>query len=391
MRTKIIIVNAGIIVIVAVLSFVLLGTSLRALSSDPAARKLDVERALRSASAQLELDGVLLERWLAEQAARPDVRGVFGGGTERARADSATQRADAIREQAMANPAFARVPPALVLFVDAQGVALGRNGSALMRGDKVGDFYPALGEALKTGRTLSDVWLNRERQEQLFASYAPVRGDDGTVLGALVIGTPLNDERLGRASSLTSGRALVLGLKGQGQKLEIVAKSEQATGDALAVLQTDAASEVAAGALAASNLVVSEGLSHDWLVATAPLAGYGAGQRTAVLVAVVPAALIANVNQILWPVLAIGALGILLVIAGGVVLGNYMSGPIEEIEEGLLQIINGKTDLRFQIEHEDLGGLIFRINSLLNALMGVPETDEEGRTSGPPPQNMNQG
>ncbi len=75
---------------------------------------------------------------------------------------------------------------------------------------------------------------------------------------------------------------------------------------------------------------------------------------------------------------------ILLVIAGGVVLGNYISQPISEVEEGLLQIINGKTDLRFQLEHEELGGLIFRINSLLNALMGVPETDEEGRTSAAP-------
>ena len=41
--------------------------------------------------------------------------------------------------------------------------------------------------------------------------------------------------------------------------------------------------------------------------------------------------------------------------------------------------------MRFQIEHPDLGGLVFRINSLLNALMGVPEdtTDDEGRPSVP--------
>ena len=67
-------------------------------------------------------------------------------------------------------------------------------------------------------------------------------------------------------------------------------------------------------------------------------------------------------------------------------LGNYISQPISEVEEGLLQIINGKTDLRFELEHEELGGLISRINSLLNALMGVPETDEEGRTSAAPEQ-----
>ena len=62
----------------------------------------------------------------------------------------------------------------MVLFVDAQGVAIGRNGSALMRGDKMADAYPALADSLKTGHTTSDIWINRERQEQLLTSYAPV-------------------------------------------------------------------------------------------------------------------------------------------------------------------------------------------------------------------------
>ena len=71
---------------------------------------------------------------------------------------------------------------------------------------------------------------------------------------------------------------------------------------------------------------------------------------------------------------------------GGFLLGNYLSRPIEELEEGLLAILNGKTDLRFEIEHAELGGLVFRLNSLLNQLMGVQEddTDEEGRPSRPP-------
>jgi methyl-accepting chemotaxis protein len=251
-----------------------------------------------------------------------------------------------------------------------------------MRGDKVADAYPSLAEALKMGHTTSDVWLNRERQEQLLASYAPVRGDDGAILGALVIGTPLNDERLSRTSGLTSGAALSLGVKQVG-KIEIIAKSEQVGSDVLAIVQSPTVLEAAAAALASGNLAHVGGASKDYLVATAPLSGYGGGNNAA-LVAVAPASLVASVTNLLWPVFAVAGLGILLVIAGGVVLGNYISQPISEVEEGLLQIINGKTDLRFQLEHEELGGLIFRINSLLNALMGVPETDEEGRTSAAP-------
>ena len=49
-------------------------------------------------------------------------------------------------------------------------------------------------------------------------------------------------------------------------------------------------------------------------------------------------------------------------------------------------MINGQTDRRFELEHAELGGLIFRINTLLNTLMDVQEddTDEEGRPSHAP-------
>jgi hypothetical protein len=385
MRWKIIIVNSGIVAIVALLSFVLLFTGIRGVVADPAARKAELEHTIRGANAQLELDGLLLERWLAEQAARREVREVFSGGTERARSDSATAQADKTRELASSSPMFARVPPALVLFVDAQGVALGRNGSALMRGDKIAEVYPTLGEALKAGHTTSDVWMNRERQEQLLVSYAPVRGDDGATIGGIIIGTPLNDERLSRTSDITSGQALVFGMKGQADKIEIIAKSEQATSDIVGIAQSGPVLEAAAASLGSGNLTVVGQASNDYLVATAPLSGYGAGNN-AVIVALVPASLVSSLVGILWPVFAVGGLGILLVVAGGSVLGNYISTPISEMEEGLLQIINGKTDLRFQLEHEDLGGLISRINSLLNALTGVPETDEDGRTSAAPEQ-----
>jgi hypothetical protein len=245
------------------------------------------------------------------------------------------------------------------------------------------DAYPSLAEALKTGHTASDVWLNRQRQEQFLASYAPVRGDDGNVIGALVIGTPLNDERLSRTSDLTSGRALVVAVSAAGGKqLEIISKSDGATGDVLTLVQSGPVLDAASASLGSGGLSVLTQASKDYVVGAAPLDGYGSG-NTAAIIAAVPASL-ANMMTLLWPVFAVGGLGILLVIAGGVVLGNYISQPIAEMEEGLLQIMNGKTDLRFQLEHEDLGGLIFRINSLLNALMGVPETEEEGRTSTAP-------
>jgi hypothetical protein len=102
------------------------------------------------------------------------------------------------------------------------------------------------------------------------------------------------------------------------------------------------------------------------------------------LVAALSLSLVPSVAGLLWPLFAVTLLGIILVVAGGIFLGNYISEPISQLEEGLLSVINGRTNHRFDIEHPDLGGLVFRLNSLLNAMMGVPDIDADGRTSVPP-------
>ncbi|MBK7581396.1 MAG: hypothetical protein IPI67_14435 [Myxococcales bacterium] len=381
MRWKIIVVNAGIVLIVGILSYVLLAASLGDVVSNVGERKTEVSQALRAAAAQLALDGARTERWLDSRTATESVKGVYSGGTVEARQQAATAAANKIRDEAVADPTFAKMAPSVVLFVDKQGVAIGRNGSNLMRGDKLGEAYSSLSKALTTGNTSSDVWLNRQRQEQVLASYAPIRGEDGSVIGALVLGTPLSDDRLARTSELTSGQFLALSVPGD--QLELVATSSGAAAMVDAV-RSGAAKDTAQKALESVGLIVTDAAVGGNLYGSTPLVGYGDDKR-AVLTAAVSASLVGSLSGLLWPVFGVTVLGLLLVGVGGALLGNYYERPVSELEEGILAIINGKTDLRFQIEHPDLGGLVFRINSLLNALMGVPEdtTDDEGRPSVP--------
>lgn len=382
MRGKIIIVNAAIVLVVGLLSYFLLVTSLSDVVSNPATRKSDVERALKSANARLALDALRLERWLAGQAASKEVTDVFAAGTDQAKSAAATAQANKIRDASVADAQFARMAPSLVLLVDSQGVALGRNGSALMRGDKLGEIYKSLAETLKSGQTGSDVWLNKQRQEQLLASYAPVRGENGAIVGALVVATPLSDERLTRTSELTSGRALMLGVL-NGDSMEVIAKSSEVSGPMLEASIGDKTRTAAKASTDSGNLTVVSDAMPDELFATQALSGYGDGKNL-ILIAAVPASLVGSVNGLLWPVFAVTGMGILLVVVGGFLLGNYIQSPVSEMEEGLLQVINGNANYRFELEHAELGGLVHRLNSLLNALMGVPETDDEGRPSAPP-------
>jgi len=381
MRWKIIVVNAGIVLVVGVLSYLLLAASLGDVVSNAGQRKTEVGEVLRAAGAQLALDALRTERWLDARTNQEIVKGVYSAGTADARQQAATAAANKLRDEAVADPAFAKMAPSLVLFVDKQGVAIGRNGSNLMRGDKMGEAYPSLAKALTTGNTMSDIWLDRARQEQLFASYAPVRGDDGAVIGAVVLGTALSDDRLTRTSELTSGEFLSLSVPGN--QLELVASSG-GPGGLVEAVSNPSAKEAGQKALQTNALTIADAPVGGYYIGSIPLGGYGDDKR-AVLSAAVPASLVGSLSGLLWPVFGVTALGLLLVGVAGVLLGNYIERPVSEIEEGLLAIINGKTDLRFQIEHPDLGGLVFRINSLLNALMGVPEdtTDDEGRPSVP--------
>lgn len=383
MRFKIILVNAGIVLLVALLSYVLLSSSLRSVVADPAERKQDAERALRAANAQLALDAFRHERWIEKNVNTDSIRSVFSLGTLEARQQAALSEMNRLRAAAQADAEFERMVPSLVALLDEQGVVVSRDGSDLLRGEKLGEAYPALAESIKSGRAGSAVWINRQRQEQLFASFAPVRGENGATLGAVVVGTPLNDERLSRTSELTSGSALLFGRVAD-SVIEIVADSGNTGSDTLAATKNSAVVAAAKSAKASKNVVNVDGVQGLRYFSAAALDGYGASD--AVILAAVPASRVGNVSELLWPILAVGGLGLILVVAGGVLLGNYISQPVSELEDGLLAIINGNSDLRFQLEHEELGGLVFRINSLLNAMMGVPEdtTDEQGRPSTAP-------
>lgn len=380
MRWKIIVVNAGILIVVGLLTFVLLWTSLKDILANSAERKLEVEQALRAASSQLALDGLRLERWLERQSSSERLRAVYNNSSPVARSEAATAEANRLRDAAVSEPTFARMAPTLVLFVDEQGVVIGRNGSALMRGENLAAVYPSLAQGLKEGLTGSAIWVNRQRQEQLLVSFAPLTGEQGKQLGAVVLGTPLNDERLTRTSALTSGHPLIFAVTSE-KGVEILASG--ATGNAAVVTGAGSPSVAAAvkSALSSGAVAHAEGEVSDNVYGAIPISGYSG--QSAALVAAASASLVGSVWGVLWPIFAVSGLGLALVIIAGNLLGNYISGPVSELEDGLLAIINGSSDLRFQIEHDELGGLVFRINSLLNALMGVAEdtTDEHGRPS----------
>jgi hypothetical protein len=369
MRNKIIAVNAVIVLIVGLLAFAIVKTQLSIATSSEGQLKRSAQRDAVGVAAKLQLDGLRAERWLAARAAEPGTRSALAKATPDARADAARHLADQLARDAAGALGS---KPSIVAVVDSNGKILGRNGSDLGRGDDVSATYPAFKEALAKGAPGSDVWTDVKRADQYVASYAPVR-DDANRTMMLVLGIALNDA-LARVTEASSGRGVFL----VNEKGDVLASTQSTETVKKAVT---AAGEVKS-AVTTGNVVA--GGKDDVLYAVAPLEGFG--DKKSAVVAAAPTALLENAGSIPLSILGVMVLGLALVIAGGWFLGNYISRPLATLEEGLLAILNGQSDKRFDLDHAELGGLAFRIDQLLNQLMGVEEdnTDEQGRVSKAP-------
>ncbi len=384
MRTKILAVNAIIVAIVGLLSFVLMRTSLMSAASSPTVLLDEAKHNAEGAAAQLELDGLKVERWLTVKAAEPAAMDALNKADPSAAGDSATALCDSLVAAAKSAPDFQGNVPSIVLLVDASGKIVGRNNSPLLRGDDIGKAYPTYQAAVSKGQSGSDVWINKSRNDQFLASYAPVRNDKGQVVGSIVVGIQINDE-LSRVADTITGRPVVIA-SGEKGAVSVLARSGAST-----TALDDAVTKAAADKGARDTVIAVIDKGHvdaapatDMMVGAAPL-DLGDGKGKAIVTSA-PGTVIPDAGSLATPLLGVMALGIILVAIGAWLLGNYISGPIATLEEGLLAIINGQQDKRFQLEHAELGGLAFRIDQLLNQLLGVEEdtTDDEGRVSRAP-------
>ncbi|MFO0660333.1 MAG: hypothetical protein U0165_10960 [Polyangiaceae bacterium] len=375
MRGKLIAVFSLIVVIVGAISFVVVRALVGDLVANPDQARAEGSRASIAAAAQFQLFALNMERWLDEQANDPKCREPFLRDNAQARGGEATAQADRISTQAKSD--FKNTPPSMILFVDAKGIGVGRDGSGLLRLEDVGAAHPLLVKTLAKGTTGADLWVDKARGEQMLVAFASIRNDKG-VIGGLVMATPLDDGLLQRISDGTSGRPISLATV-SADNVEIIAKSQSVTPALLGSLQAQKAEvKGAAGAQRPLTLKAPDG----FLSAGVGLSGVGDTGRAA-LVAFAPISLTESLNTPVLPILAATGLGLVLVVIASFLLDTYYSRPILELEEGLLAIISGDSSRRFNIEHAEFGGLAHRINSLLNQLMDVQEdnTDDEGRPS----------
>lgn len=384
MRLKIILPNAIVVLLVGLLSYVVVRQRLLTLD-DPATVKAAVEKDSLGVAGVLQLQLLRAERWLTEHGTTDALRERLQnlGLEDKGRREKTTAALGELKRHAADAKSVFADPPDLAAIVDKEGKAVGRSEDPqTYAGDDFGKEYPALVAALKENRTGSDIWLSSRFAHKHLVSYAPVRDASGAAIGAVVLAWSLSDQRV---AGLSDGAAALVVIENGAPKVKAKANEHAAPGlanDLEGSLKDTCTRAIGSGADSFSTPAFAGSVTA--------LRNVGAGDRAAVVVG----RRISNIESpdaIVWPILAAMALGLAFVFISGGILGGYITDPVGRMEESLLQVINGNTNHRVQIEHAELGGLAFRINQLLNTVLGVEEdtTDEDGRPSVPPvPQHF---
>lgn len=380
MRLKVIAGNLAVVVLLGLFAYVFVGGKLRSELLANIDGRIANDRQLFDRS--MRLSALEFQALVEERAGERSLRDVFGGLDQDSRRTRAFEAAEATAAW-LADPARGqRGGPDIAVIVDEAGAAVARNGARnVLFGKSLTAELPALKQALRTGQPAHDIWRESQENKLLETAIAPIRADSGTILGALVVGYDLSNGVAKREAALL-GRDIAFITEGSLYSSSL--DSAPARGDLQTkLLKGDA--ETTKRILGSTN-----GVSPVWmstlggadfvgvtsrvpLSPSVPVAYAVLGNRTAQL----------QIADVVGVILIMTVLGAVLVVLYGFVMGNFIMRPIEAIEEGVLAVINGRTDLRLETTSAELGGLAFRINQLLNVLTGTEETtqDSEGRVS----------
>jgi hypothetical protein len=373
MRTKIIAGNLIIVLLMGLLSWVVVRAQVQAellgaVDSGIVDDARLVERAWRLSALQY--------LGQAEDRARQrNVRQVFRAPNEQARVSRAAEATNAIRGW-FGDPERGRAgPPDVVAITDDTGRVIARDTDPGRLSVNLTESLPSLRRVLESGQRVHDVWRFTYGQERVLqTAMAPIRSDEGVVLGALIVGYDLST---GSARSLAeglSGRELAF-LVHEADEVEVYASTfeQQASALGAAMAERDLQS------MTSPTLLTLDGVGYASVAGPLPYVETGDVSYLVMANRSEAQAKASMVAPILW----LTGVAILAVLIYGFLVGTSFLRPIEEMEEGILAIINGNTELRLDIDSRELGGLAYRINQLVNVFTDTPESDSEGRISSP--------
>ncbi len=372
MRLKLIAGNLVIVLLLGVGSYLVVRTQLVAELSRELQDRIGDDSELFARS--WRADGARLAEGVASRAASKPVRNVFTASGEANRRRRAFEAAQAVSKWFQDPARGRRERPHIVAVIDETGRVIARDTDPnRMFGEPLLSRVRVLRRTLDSGASRYGVWLEDDKLLQI--GVAAVRNEQGGVVGALLVGYDLSNGFAKREAAVL-GHDLLFVMPDRIYSTSASVEVRDALQQALFSEPLEAETKTALAGKPTQPWT-AELRGHDYVGVTAVLpmarriqAGYVVLTRRGKHTALAGVA-----DVILWLTL----LALIGVAIYGYIIANNLMEPIEQMEDDILAVINGRSDVRLEVETPELGGLSYRVNQLINLFTGVAEEDDEGR------------
>jgi len=340
-----------------------------------------VSRAQRIHGDVARLEAMEFENQVSELSHRPAVVGAFDKADENGRRQAAFEQCEQINGQLRAG---GKPKADIVAVIDSSGKVLARDLNVnAMYGEDFRSKFPAVGMAL-SGKATKDIWTLQNRMNRV--AVAPISQPDGTIRGALLVGYVLTardaqvkHDLLGtEVAYFHNGKVHTSSFisEGTGENAKEDGNKTQALNQVL-FGSGDSPGQQALAKNAPTEVFHLTLDGREFAAVAAPLHGNAFDKTSGVVT-------LASISDGLEPVSAVGAkligFGIIaiLVLLGAVVMtAQRFIKPLDKIELGVAEIINGNIDYQFRPVGPDFEGLSNGLNVMLARLLGREEPNED--------------
>ncbi len=323
------------------------------------------------------LDGLKLANLAASLARSPAVLNVFGKADAPARQEAAYEACEGLNRQLKQEGRKADI----VAIFDTAGKIVGRdlNPNADI-GVDLRSRYPAVTRALQ-GSPVKDVWTWQNRVHEV--ALAPVVKPDGNILGGVLLGWAVS------ATTAQAARALLdteIGFFHGGKvyassfvsaldhSREDVAKSQTLNN---LLFSGDKLAESALHKGTPTEIQTWQMEGRRFAAIAAPMPGNFADKTSGFVVLASLSDGMADVRAVGTKVLWLGLAAILVALVASVFTARRFIAPLDRIELGVAEVINGNIDYTFKPVGQDFEGLSNSLNVMLARLLGREEPNEE--------------
>jgi hypothetical protein len=305
---------------------------------------------------------------------------VFDKGNETARRTAAFEQCEQLTGFLRTGGAPS---PDIVAIIDSTGKVVARNlNPDAMYGDDLRAKYPAVGTALK-GEATKDIWTLANRMTRV--AVAPIVQPDGTLRGALLVGYVVT-ARDARSKHDLLGTEVAYFHDG---KIHTSSFISEGTGETAKedgnktqplnqiLFQGDAWGQKALAKGAPTEIFHVTLDGQEYAAVAAPLHGNAFDKTSGVVTLASISDALETVSSVGVKVFGFGALALLVVLGAVIMTSLRFVKPLDKIELGVAEIINGNIDYQFRPIGPDFEGLSNGLNVMLARLLGREEPNED--------------